>query len=494
MREKENRNNCFFEILIMILIFLNLIMFVKIMPVEPYDELWNFQNVVKMYNGYQIYSDANIIITPLFFYIALFLLKIFGTKFIVFRIYNVIMILMYLFLVFMILKELKVSKNINFVMVSFIWLLVSKILNGGANYNFLAIIFVLFGMLIKFKFSKNKLYDYIQGIVIFLVFLSKQNIGIYYACALFLYEFIYRENFRQYCIKTLKKVVVFSLLILLFLMKLNIEGNLYNFFNYTFGGILEFEKNNKGIAVSLDLLFYCFAAIICVIAVHINDKKECFNIFKENIDFLLYIAVFMSFMCYPIFNDGHMQYLLVFYLLIWFYFLDYIMIEKCFEGKKTKLYCNILSCVLLFAITINYIAIYLTMDNDFIKIENRDSKYYSLYVHELGNERIKELISYIERREKENVKVVILSYEAAIVMSELDKSNGEFDLPFVGNLGFAGENGLINKIENMKNTEVLIFTDETDCFWQESKKVRKYIINNLNKIGEILNYSIYECK
>lgn len=29
-------------------------------------------------------------------------------------------------------------------------------------------------------------------------------------------------------------------------------------------------------------------------------------------------------------------------------------------------------------------------------------------------------------------------------------------------------------------------------FWQESKTIRKYIIDNLNKIGELENYTIYE--
>ena len=40
------------------------------------DELWNFQNIYKMLNGYKLYKDANVIITPLFFYISYFFVKI----------------------------------------------------------------------------------------------------------------------------------------------------------------------------------------------------------------------------------------------------------------------------------------------------------------------------------------------------------------------------------------------------------------------------------
>ena len=32
------------------------------------DEICNFQNAYKLYNGFQIYKDINIIVTPLFFW------------------------------------------------------------------------------------------------------------------------------------------------------------------------------------------------------------------------------------------------------------------------------------------------------------------------------------------------------------------------------------------------------------------------------------------
>ena len=66
-------------------------------------------------------------------------------------------------------------------------------------------------------------------------------------------------------------------------------------------------------------------------------------------------------------------------------------------------------------------------------------------------------------------------------------------MPFVGNFGKNGESGVIENIKNLKSgTQILIFTNEEDMFWQESKTIRKYIIDNLNKIGELENYTIYE--
>ena len=55
---------------------------------EINDELWNFSNVYKMCNGYQIYKDLNVIITPLFFYLGELFLKVFGTNYFSFKIYN----------------------------------------------------------------------------------------------------------------------------------------------------------------------------------------------------------------------------------------------------------------------------------------------------------------------------------------------------------------------------------------------------------------------
>ena len=44
--------------------------FLLAVPLDANDELWNFSNVYKMVNGYQIYEDLNVIVTPLFFYLG----------------------------------------------------------------------------------------------------------------------------------------------------------------------------------------------------------------------------------------------------------------------------------------------------------------------------------------------------------------------------------------------------------------------------------------
>ena len=75
-------------------------------------------------------------------------------------------------------------------------------------------------------------------------------------------------------------------------------------------------------------------------------------------------------------------------------------------------------------------------------------------------------------------------------MNVLNKNNGILDLPFYGNLGKDGEQGIINIISSMDNVKILIQKDD-ELFFQESEKVRNYIKQNLKYEGEIEDFLIY---
>ena len=122
-----------------------------------------------MYNGYEIYKDINVIITPLFFYIGYILFKIFTANFFVFRIYNLIIAICTCLIIYNIFKAVKFSK-ISSLLYTLITFLLTKyiIITVAANYNILAIMFFLLGILINIK---NKQNFFINGILIFLIFM-----------------------------------------------------------------------------------------------------------------------------------------------------------------------------------------------------------------------------------------------------------------------------------------------------------------------------------
>ena len=54
----------------------------------------------------------------------------------------------------------------------------------------------------------------------------------------------------------------------------------------------------------------------------------------------------------------------------------------------------------------------------------------------------------------------------------------------------SGEEGMIQQIKELRNTKILILTQE-DSTYQESKKVTDYIRDNFIKEGEISRFTIY---
>ena len=177
MKEKVakiiNKYDNLFVIIVIILSVTGIVLDIKL---ANSDEIWNFQNVYKMYNGFVIYKESNVIVTPLFFYIGEILFKLLGANFLIFRIYNIIIVTGIYFLEYKILKELKIRKKISLILVLFLilfkWYGLPSI---QANYNSLAFLFYLLGVFCYIK--KYKYNNIIQGIILFLIFMSKQNIN-----------------------------------------------------------------------------------------------------------------------------------------------------------------------------------------------------------------------------------------------------------------------------------------------------------------------------
>jgi len=106
-------------------------------------------------------------------------------------------------------------------------------------------------------------------------------------------------------------------------------------------------------------------------------------------------------------------------------------------------------------------------------------------------DRIIEVDAYIQDEERD---VYILDSEAAVYMIPLDKYNKDFDMFLKGNLGSASEEGQIEKINNMENAVILIKNDKMGLNWQTPTVVIEYIRNNLEKIGTVSFFDVYELR
>lgn len=467
-------------------------------PFEPFDELWNFQNIYKISNGLTIYQDANVIITPLFFTLGSSFLKIFGVSIISFRCFNILIFGTYFVLLYYIFKTLKIEKHLNILFLILSLVQILPIINGGANYNSLSFVFVFLGLLIYLKLQDKKTFHYLQGIIIFLIFFTKQNIGIFYTIGILFFEYIYKKNWKTFITNQIKKLVIFIILLTLSLTIFYTNGNLLDFINFAFGGLLDFGNSNLNIENSPYTIFLCLIILCLYFYILLNKKifsERIINLERrKNLHLIGCIIIPITLSVFPIINTAHFMYFLPLYLIILFYFLDFTILKEIFNTEKSYKIINIISIILLLSLIIRMLFGYFVENKEYVKITNTSSPFYQMTITRENYNKISVITDYIKRKNAENINVIIIASDSALSMVPLKQNHKEFDLVFNGNLGYDGESKMIEKIKNSENTEFLIFSSEEDCFWQESEIIRTFITENLTKTGEILNYSIYENK
>ena len=487
----KNKSNILVNSLIIGVCAILLFAFIYLVLVTSNDELWNFQNIYKMINGYKIYNDSNVIITPIFFYLGAIFLEVFSAKFVVFRIYNIISVIILFVISYKIMKKLDLSKNLIAVYLSLLFLLMFQSIVAGANYNTLGCIFILLGI---YLYITKKSTNFKQGLLIFLVFFTKQNTGIFYALSVIIYELFENKLSKKYILDQLKKFIFFLMPSSLVLLFMHFNGNLEGFINYCFGGLFEFGGSNL---VFTAAPFY-YALPLSSIGIYIFTilkKDTIFKTFKNNfwytLKLLFIFALVNTFTVYPIFNSSHFIYTFPYHLIFIFYYLDTLILKEIFDEDKYYIYGKIFALTIL-VLLLGRTLLYFFYDYDLIsKYRSRNTPFDNLYSYTDTMIKTNDLKEYILEQEKQGITVLICSHDAAFPMIELKKSNGMYDLLFNGNLGYKGKDKVYSDIDNLKNTEFLVVTNEEDIFVQEPQEIRKYIMDNLELKGQIHNYSIY---
>lgn len=455
------------------------------------DELWNFSNIYKMYNGLIIYKDTNVIQTPIFFIIGNCLFKMFGANFLEFKMYN-ICIFSGLFLVtYILFKKINMSKDRAFINTIIVYLFTARNIPAGANYTMLTLTIVMIGILIENSNIKEKSKFFVQGIIIYLITFTKQNIGLYYLVGIMTNNIIkicHENNKRNVIINSVIEISVFLVLLVMTVCIMQIKGNLQGFISYSVLGIQEF-KQNMAIETMYSILNSILMVLFWRVVYKIITKDEKIN---NNLNFLLIQGVCCLFIQYPIVNVYHntaAMYILIVYMLI---------VTDKIITKYTRLFKNeniIKNIIILIMVTIIIMVAGVNIQNYFKKIKKQENNiFYGTIMEEEDKKDIELMCNYIQEQHQKDIDVKVVSYRAMAYMSPLKLNNKDFDLPFLGNMGYKGEDGLIEQISNLSNTKLLITKDEEDKVYQESSKVREYIMENLEQDGEIGDFMIYKSK
>ncbi len=479
---------------ILLFLIFPVIVFSAFLTIMPGDEMYNFQSISKMVNGNIIYKDFNVIITPLFFWVGTLFCKIFGNYILSLRIYSVLIHFGLYYAFYYLLKKLDVSLKMRTNgLLAFMLLSVSFVFNG-ANYNPFAILFYIIGLIVIIDKPSTK-NSIIIGILAYLVFMIKQNLGGYFVVAVVLAQII---NYKKECIKPLIiEFITGAFLTGITVLIMSLQGNFVDMLNYTFFNLGSFAGDNfmvqKGKLtpiIIIGMITICVEVLFFVYTTKYKTKKNiCVFIFAT----MLIPAIL------PIINMYHLEMSIVLvvaeYAILFDKLLQNNMTQEDYEAllKKYKLMSidtliNLLDGVFYVVLLSTIIMHFATYEK--LTFVTEENVYKNTFVEEETMQNIESIADFIKAEKENGNNVIILSDKAALYMTYLGINNGDMDLPFNGNLGKDGLEGLIKKIEAVPNKIILI--DKIDPFWQIPEELRDYVLRHYRKIDKMGDFYIFE--
>lgn len=401
-------------------------------------------------NGEIPYKDFNMVITPL----APFLYTVFiiFSKNILFYYFGQAILLTILFHYLYKLLEKKSLLLLLILMIPYPISMVSIIFPG---YNFLIILlFVLFIYCLK-----NKNNYYLLGVILGLIFTTKQTIGL----VLFLPSFYYL--FKDYK-KFIKLCIGYLIPCLLLLIYLLITNSIKEFINLCFLGLFEFGNNH-----SIDI-YYLILFIIGIIYI-------IYKIIKNKNNLLYYYGLAFSVVVLPIIDYYHVC---LFLFIVFYYFVDSI-------SLKDRAYKYIIIFIMFMSLLWTYITYF---EFNQLRIRNYNNFNYVVFSSNYFK-RTDKLINYVNST---NYDVIYFMRGSENYFHKIinNKKIDYFDLPNEGNYGYNGTHMMKEKIDNLH--EVIFVIDKVllynkDINQQYLKELGKYVVLTSKKIKSIGIYDIY---
>lgn len=500
------------EILLFCFVFISIFFTIVVKPIADLDELWNYNVARAISMGLIPYKDISMITTPLLPIIASVFLKVIANEVIVTRILASLIgttIILYIYKIF---SKLLKEENITLIATALIGILFKNIY--ALDYNLLVVLFALIILYNEIKMHENieKKTNYFQhlliGVLAGLAFCTKQSTGTILSMCVVLVpvlEINKKEEIKGQLKIALTRSLGIFIPIFIFSIYLILTKSYMDFINYAVLGIATFT--NK---ISYKELFYTDELVIKLLAVAvpitililgikiiINSIKQKNAIKGNNLILLFVYSISIIITMYPITDNVHFlegSTITIISLIYLIFLVGNLLYNKILYNKKKFLY-KVIS--FLFWLILLVVIILFDIKNimKYTKAEkNMEINHYrNIEIQSYLKERIHVVDDFIIKEEAEGKKVYILDAEAVGYMIPLDKYNKNYDLFLKGNLGKAGEEGEIAKIQNREeNTVYLIRNANISLNWQTPKKVIEYIRENLQKTGQVSMYDIYE--
>lgn len=486
-------------VILAIIIILTSIIIIK--PLNNLDEIWNYNFARNTANGLMPYKDFNMIQMPLLPHIIALFLLIFGNQLIIMRILAIILCTGILLLSNKTLEHLEVNKQLRYAFLIFIFILFYDLF--GIDYNF----FVLFNILAIIylelkKFTEKtskKTTDILIGILAGICLCTKQTTGMFICIASLIQpilKVVNKEDIKKYIKQVGYRIIGILIPLLILIIYFTINGLWTDFIDYSILGIKTFSnsipysnliKNENLIIKILSILIPIFIIISFIMCVLKRKEKEQAY---QNLWIIMCYSIAEIIVTFPISDKIHFS-IGIFPSLIGIMYIISLIVKnikykkiKQFLYEFSKLYILIFS-IFTVILSCNCIYQYLEKVNEYTQLDH--FKYIPIEEGQL--KAVKEMEEYIVNNDK---KVHILDSDSALYTIPINMYQKNYDMFLKGNLGKSGEEGIIENIKNEDEVIYLIKNNKEKRNWQNPEKVREYIINNLNKTGEILYFDIYE--
>ncbi len=431
------------KIFIYLLLFILLFCYSYFLGPNISDEIWNYGFSYNIAKGLIIYRDFNVLQTPLLFFLGSVFVFIFGHHLWSVHILNAII----LFGIFIILH--KSLGNRCFIIIPFI------LFYCLYSYSLLCLLFILLILYVNENDCRYR--DYIIGLLVSLMFLTKQNIGI----VIFVPMFIYSKN-------KFKSVIIFLIPIIIFCMYFIYYDAFYSFIDNCFLGMLEFGESNS---------YYSYLTGLWIISVLFFAFLILKSKFKNRDAF--YILGFHV-ICIPIFDWYHFIFILIL-------FLYYVLKNYYIEEYRVKYFVVMSIFYYFFSISGSNII------QNFYIWSDKDSFMYGrnvTYPYFFGNDNIEKYI--LDMNDIYGDYIYIFSDNAYLIKLELGIRINLYDLILNGNMGYYGDMKRIKKLDNIcRNDKCLFILDKDMVGVQINQDIRNYVIDNYNYIEDVDGYQIY---
>lgn len=410
---------------IIYLITIILLMFISYFLADfTIDDVWNYGFSYNIKNGQVPYKDFNMILGP-FYNFIIAKLMIFNNSLISYHLANSIILSLIIVPIYQ-----KIGHNYLYL------ILLLLILPVMFSYNtFIAFLIILI-LLIHEKNNKNK--DFIIGLIIGTIFITKQNIGLVLVTIHF---FISKEKKKTF--------LSFTIPLLILIIYLIYHNTLISYIDFCFLGLGNFMDN---LMIETPILIFEIAIILYLLNRYYLTKDEK----------IIYLLGFQM-INFPILDCTHF---IVGIIPILYYILS----------NNHKNYLNLFSKAILISASIGFILQNIPFtyakENTFIKYRHIE-KNIDTYLLEMSN--------YVKEKEKNN-KVYLFIANSYLIRINLKENLSVYDLINKGNLGKNPSKYLNNIKKECSNTNCLFIIDYN--YFQKNKNnqldplFKHFVINN----------------